>query len=152
MCTKSSSLTAAIFPLLFLLAFKFSEEQETQRRESEPFNTSLAPACSQSGCANPTCSNCSLCCVIICVAALICVPYLFMCPCVRACFPRIHRCGRAPPTACTSHRATRSTARSAAGTSTRKVMGEFFTNSFKKITWLLVCSWKKSKWLYIMCV
>lgn len=40
-------------------------------------------------------------------------------------FLRILRCGRAPPTAFTSRRGTRSTAQSAAATCTRKVMGEF---------------------------
>lgn len=52
--------------------------------------------------------------------------FVFFVPlfCACASFPRIPRCGRAPPTACTSRRGTRSTARSAAATFTRRVMGE----------------------------
>lgn len=61
-------------------------------------------------------------CYFVCVfvKALIC--QLLLCVYI----PRIHRCGRAPPTACINHKATRSTAQSAAGTFTRRVTGEFF--------------------------
>lgn len=82
-----------------------------------------------------------------------CLIYFYLCKgsdlltpfvCVCACFPRIPRCGRAPPTACTSHRVTRSTARSAAGTFTRKVTGESL-KELKDQFWYCRCTFPETK-------
>lgn len=57
---------------------------------------------------------------------LLCVQRIHL----HICSPhRTHRLDRAPPTACTSPRATKSTGRSAAGTFTRRVMGNHILTS-----------------------
>lgn len=61
--------------------------------------------------------------------------FSFLTPLPRSSHPRTLRCDRAPPTACTSRRATRSTAPSAAATCTRRATG-WCSNKFSP---LLVC-------------
>lgn len=118
MRTKSVRAHSSNLPLAHFSIFSGDPDAEHQ---SEPFNASVAPAWLQCGFAK--CEVAAFYCA--CVKALIC--RLLLCICV----PRIRRCGRAPPTACTNHKATRSTARSAAGTFTRRVTGEFLKGEKK---------------------